>query len=181
MHHLDRALALYSIERDLTAVYRLENDLGDVLLEEGRLEAAERHFLKALAGAEELNINRRGRGYILGNLGHVCLRQGRIDEARRYLIQALAAGEAFGERIVMADTQVLLGRLEEQLGNFSAADAHYSLAIRALAEIDMPNRRRDCHVEYAQVLENRGDFRAAIAQLRLAVATESAAAEQTAG
>jgi hypothetical protein len=38
----------------------------------------------------------------------------------------------------------------------------------------MPNRLRDCHVEYAQVLENRGDLRAAIAQLRLAVATENA-------
>ena len=174
MHHLNRALALYSIEPDLAAVYRVENDLGDVLLEEGRLEAAERHFLKALAGADALNINRRGRGYILGNLGHVCLRQGRIDEARRYLTSALAAGEAFGERIVVADTEVLLGRLEEQLGDRSAADAHYGLAIRALGEIDMPNRRRDCHVEYAQLLESRGDLRAAIAQLRLAVASESA-------
>jgi tetratricopeptide (TPR) repeat protein len=68
-----------------SAVYRVESDLGDVQLEEGRLDAAERHFQKALAGAEALNINRRGRGYILGNLGNVCLRQGRIDEARRYL------------------------------------------------------------------------------------------------
>jgi tetratricopeptide (TPR) repeat protein len=181
MHHLDRALALYSIEPDMTAVYRVENDLGDVLLEEGRLDAAERHFQKALAGAEALNINRRGRGYILGNLGDVCLRQGRIDEARRYLTQALAAGEAFGERIVLADTQVLLGQLEERLGNSAAADAHFGLAIRALHEIDMPNRLRDCHIEYAQVLENRGDLRAAIAQMRLAVATESGPAEQTAG
>jgi tetratricopeptide (TPR) repeat protein len=176
IHHLDQALALYSIELDMTALYRVENDLGYVLLEEGSLDAAERHFQKALAGAEALSINRRGRGYILGNLGNLCLRQGRIDEARRYLMQALAAGEAFGERIVLADTEVLLGRLEERLDNFAAADAHYGLAIRALHEIDMPNRLRDCHVEYAQLLENRGDLRAAIAQMRLAVATESEAA-----
>ena len=176
MHHLDKALALYSIEPDASAVYRVENDLGDLLLEEGRLDAAERHFMKALAGAEALHINRRGRGYILGNLGDLCLRQGRTDEARRYLIQALAAGEAFGERIVVADTEVLLGRLEERLGNPSAADAHYVLAVRNLEEIEMPNRLRDCHVEYAHVLENRGDLRAAVEQLRLAVATESAAA-----
>jgi tetratricopeptide (TPR) repeat protein len=174
MHHLDKALALYSIEPDMTAVYRVENDLGNVLLEEGRLDAAERHFQKALAGAHALKINRRGRGYILGNLGNVCLRQGRLDEARRYLMQALAAGEAFGERIVLADTEILLGRLEELLGNSSAADAHFVRAIRNLDEIAMPNRLRDCHVEYAQVLENRGDMRAAFAQLRLAVATENA-------
>jgi hypothetical protein len=94
---------------------------------------------------------------ILGNLGNECPRQGRIDEARRYLMQALAAGEAFGERIVLADTEILLGQLEERLGNSSAVDAHFGCAIRNLEEIAMPNRLRDCHVEYAQVLENRGD------------------------
>lgn len=174
--HLDKALSLYSIESDQSAVYRVENDLGDLLLREGHVEAAERHFLKALAGAEELRINRRGRGFILGNLGDVCLRQGRIDEARSYLNQALEAGQVFGERIVVADSQMLLGKLEEELGNHRAADGHYLVAIRCLEEIEMPNRLRDSHVEYAQMLEDRGDLRAAYKQLRLAVATESAGA-----
>jgi tetratricopeptide (TPR) repeat protein len=178
--HLDKALALYSIESDLSAVYRVENDLGDLLLREGHVEAAERHFLKALAGAEELRINRRGRGFILGNLGDACFRQGRIDEARGYLEQALEAGRLFGERIVVADAEMLLGQLEEQLGNHRAADRHYLVAIRCLEEIEMPNRLRDSHVEYAQLLEDRGDLRAAFQQLRLAIATESAAAK-TAG
>jgi tetratricopeptide (TPR) repeat protein len=179
--HLDKALALYSIESDPSAVYRVENDLGNLLLGEGRLDAAEQHFLKALRGAEELHINRRGRGYILANLGDVCMRTGRPDESRRYLEAALGVGEAFGERIVLADAAILLGRLEEGLGNARLADAHFRSAIRALEEIEMPVRLRDCHVEYAQVLEARGDMGAAYRQLQLAVAAERATAVETAG
>jgi tetratricopeptide (TPR) repeat protein len=179
--HFDRAIALYSIESDRSAVYRVENDLGDLLLSEGHLDAAERHFLTALAGAEELHINRRGRGFILGNLGDVCLRQGRMDEARAYLNRALESGEALGERIVVADAEMLLGKLEEKLGNPRSADAHYQAAIRNLEEIEMPNRLRDCHVDYSQVLEARGDIRAALLQLHLAFATERPAAVETAG
>jgi len=175
--HLDRALALYSIESDLSGLYRVENDLGDLLLREGHVEAAERHFLKALAGADELNITRRGRGFMLANLGDVCARQGRGDEARLYLNQAVAAGRTFGERTVVADAEMLLGGLDEKVGNHPSADAHYLAAIRSLEEAEMPNRLRDCRVEYAQVLEDRGDLQAAFRQLRLAVATESAATE----
>jgi tetratricopeptide (TPR) repeat protein len=179
--HLDKALALYSIESDASAIYRVENDLGNLLLREGRLDAAERSFLKALAGAEELHINRRGRGYILANLGDLCMRTGRIEEARRYLQGALEVGEAFGERIVLADAAMLLGRLEEGLGHPRSADDHYRSAICALEEIEMPNRLRDCHVEYAQVLEDRGDIRGALRQLQSAVATDRTAAIEITG
>jgi tetratricopeptide (TPR) repeat protein len=179
--HLEKALALYSIESDLSAVGRVENDLGNLLLREGRFGAAERHFLKALAGAEELQINRRGRGYILANLGEVCMRTGRKEEARGYLNQALEVGKAFDERIVVADAAMLLGRLEEGLGNPESADDRFGLAISTLQAIDMPNRLRDCHVEYAQVLEDRGDTRGALRQLQLAVAAEKTTAVETAG
>jgi tetratricopeptide (TPR) repeat protein len=179
--HLDKALALYSMESDLSAVYRVENDLGNLLLGEGRLDAAEQHFLNALRGADELHINRRGRGYILANLGDVCMRTGRPGESRRYLDAALESGEAFGERIVVADAAMLLGRLEERLGNPRLADAQYRSAIRALEEIEMPVRLRDCHVEYAQVLEARGDLGAAYRELQLAVAAERVIAVETTG
>jgi tetratricopeptide (TPR) repeat protein len=179
--HLDKALALYSIEADSSAVYRVENDLGNLMMRQGRLDAAERHLLKALAGAQELHINRRGLGYILANLGDVCSRQGRTDEARGYLNQALAAGEEFGERIVLADAEVLLGKLDEKLGNPQSADGHFLVAIRCLEEIEMPNRLRDCHLDYAEVLERRGDFRAALRQLRLAIESDKTKEAESAG
>ncbi len=169
--HFDKALALYSIESDLSAVYRVENDLGDLLLQEGQIDSAEQHLLKALVGAEELRIDRRGRGYILANLGAVSLRKGRRDQALGYLDQATEAGEASGERIVLGNVELLRGQLEETQGNNHAADDHFLKAIDIFGELEMPNRLRDCHMEYAQVLDNRGDIKGASGHWKLAAET----------
>jgi len=166
--HLDKALSLYSIESDQSAVYRVENDLGDLLLQEGHLDAAEEHLLKALAGADELRMDRRGRGVVLANLGDVNLRKGRMDEASRYLTEAAEVGAATGERIVLAVVHGLFGRLEERQGDIHAADYRFNQAIQILTELEMPDRLRDCHMDYAQVLDDRGDVRAAARHWRSA-------------
>jgi tetratricopeptide (TPR) repeat protein len=174
--HLDKALALYSIESDLSAVYRVESDLGNLLLQEGHIDSAEQHFLKAFAGTEELSIDRRGRGYVLANLADVNLRKGRLDEARRYLIEAAQAGEAAGERACLAEVHLLHGKLDEQLDRTQAADEHFEAAIEILSELEMPNRLRDCHMDFANVLESRGKLSAAARHWKLAAEIGKAAA-----
>jgi tetratricopeptide (TPR) repeat protein len=156
--HYDKALALYSLESDLSAVYRVENDLGHLLLHEGQLESAERHFLKALEGSNELNIQRRGRGFILASLGEVMLRKGQLADANEYLLQSMDAGEATGERIVLAEARVLLAQVDERIGNTSQASAHMEVAIQIFEELRMPDRLRDAHMEYAELLEARADL-----------------------
>src|SRR5260370_38176446 len=89
--HLEKAMALYSIDSDQTALYRVENDLGSLMLEEGHFDPAERHLLTALAGAEELLINCRGRVFIFGSLGAFCIRTGRPVHSPRYLEASLTA------------------------------------------------------------------------------------------
>lgn len=175
-HHLDKALTLYSIEADQSGVYRVESDLGDLMLQEGLLDSAEQHFLKAMNGAEQLNMERRGRGFILVNLGEVYLRKGRLDFARAYLEQAEEAGTALGERIVLSSVQSRLGRIEEQMGNPRVADGHFLRAIETLADLKMPDRLRDCHMEYAQVLDDRGEVRAAARHWRAAAEIGKSAA-----
>jgi len=160
--HYDKAITLYSIESDMSAAYRVEIDLGDLLLRQGQLDSAEEHLLKALAGSDELKMDRRGRGYILTNLGEVHLRRGEVSQARDYLDQAVEAAEAVGERIVLANARILLGQLEEQTGNPRLADDHFGNAIRILEELGMPDRLRDAHMEYAEVLEGRHDLVAAL-------------------
>ncbi len=156
--HLDRALALYSIESDLSAVYRVENDLGCLLLRQGHLDSAEQHFRTALVGSSELQIDRRGRGHILTSLGEVCLRRGQLQEARRYLAEAWEAGNAVGERLVLAQVHALLGELEERKGNPQVADEHLESAIQILEGLEMPDRLRDCHMKYAESLHARGNI-----------------------
>ena len=155
--HYDKALTLYSIESDVSAVYRVENDLGDLFLQQGQLDAAEQHLLKALAGSNELKMDRRGHGFILTTLGDVHLRRGELADAEAYLAQALELAQEIPERIVVASARVLLGKLSERQGNEALADTQFETAIRILAEIGMPDRLRDAHMEYAEVLDARDD------------------------
>jgi tetratricopeptide (TPR) repeat protein len=166
--HYEKALGLYSIESDLSAVYRVQNDIGNLLLHEGQLDSAEQHFLKALAGAEELHMDRRGRGFVLTNLGEVSLRKGRVSEAREYLQRAAEVGQAVGERLVLAEVHSLLGLLEERMGNLEAADYEFHEAIQMLEKLEAANRLRDCHMDYAQLLEDRGDIGTAMRHWRAA-------------
>jgi tetratricopeptide (TPR) repeat protein len=174
--HLDKALALYSIESDLSAVYRVENDLGNLLLIEGQVDSAEEHFLRAFAGTEELSIDRRGRGYVLANLADVNLRKGRLDEAQRYLTEAAQTAEAFGERVCLADVHILQAKLEERLDRTQPADRQFEAAIAILGEVGMPNRLRDCHMDYARLLDERGDVNAAARHWKLAAEIGKSAA-----
>jgi tetratricopeptide (TPR) repeat protein len=166
--HYDKALTLYSIESDLSALYRVEIDLGDLLLQQGQLDAAEQHLLKALAGSTDLNMDRRGHGYILANLGDLHLRRGELSEAETYLHQALELAEAIPERIVIANSRILLGKLDERQGNEALADTQFETAIRILEDIGMPDRLRDAHMDYAEVLDARDDTVAAARHWKLA-------------
>jgi len=159
--HFDLALSLYGMESDLAAVYRVHNDLGFLLLQQGQFEAAGDHLNRALAGCDEVALDRRGRGFILVNLGELACRTGRPLEARKYLTEALRAAEVTGEQLVAADGHSMLGVLEEQAGMRRAADQHFDLALRTLRELGMADRLRECHMRYAELLSNRRDVEGA--------------------
>jgi tetratricopeptide (TPR) repeat protein len=158
---LDKALALYSIESDLSAVFRLENDLGDLLLHQGHLDSAEQHFRSALAGSNALHMDRRGRGHILTNLGEVSLRRGQLEQARQQLEEAMEVGRLVGEQVVVANAHALLGQLESREGNLQMAGEHFDAAIRILEPLDMPDRLRECHIACAESLYEHGDIASA--------------------
>ncbi len=166
--HFDRALQLYAIESDAGSIYRVENDLGALLLKEGLLDAAEAHLKKALAGSEELKMERRGRGFILACLGELHLRRQDYEAARRHLLEALECSAATGERIVQAEAHALLGQVEDRSGRPSEADEEFGIALALLRDLGMDDRLRDCHMEYAEVLERRGDIVRAAAQWKRA-------------
>jgi tetratricopeptide (TPR) repeat protein len=157
----DKALALYSVQSDLSAVYRLENDLGDLLLHQGLFDSAEQHFRSALAGSTALQMDRRGRGYILAGLGEVSLRRGQPEQARQQLDEALDAGRAVGEQLLVGAAHSLLGQLESRHGELKLASEHFDIAIRIFEQLDMPDRLRDCQMAYAESLYAREEFASA--------------------
>jgi tetratricopeptide (TPR) repeat protein len=71
---------------------------------------------------------------------------------------------------------MLKAQLDERLGNLLAADDHFAEAIDMLGELEAPDRLRDCHMDYAQLLEDRGDFKAAMRHWKSAAEIGKAAA-----
>jgi hypothetical protein len=77
---------------------------------------------------------------------------------------------------VLADVHSVLGQLEERIGNVLAADDHFREAIQMLGELEAANRLRDCHMDYAQMLEDRGDVGTATRHWKAAAEIGKAAA-----
>ncbi len=166
--HFDMALALYAIESDPSDTYCVENDLGFLLLQQGQLASAEGHLVAALAGSIALDMERRGRGFILNNLGELNLRKGEFDTARQYMTQASECGQATGENVVVAEAHALLGKLAEGEGDRRAADEEFGIAIGILETVGMPDRLRDLHMDYAALLDARHDTEASVRHWRQA-------------
>ena len=98
---------------------------------------------------------------MLANLGEVSLLRGQTEEALVYLREALEVGESLGEKLVISNARTLLGRIDELEGNHRETDQHFDTAIRILEELVMPDRLRECHMEYADLLDKRGEIRSA--------------------
>ncbi|MGH7765243.1 MAG: tetratricopeptide repeat protein, partial [Candidatus Dormibacteraceae bacterium] len=135
---------------------------------QGQLESAQGHLLTALSGSVALEIDRRGRGFILNNLGLLNLRRGEMDVARDYLAQALQCGQATGESLVLAEAHELLGKVAEHESDPRAADQEFATAIGLLETVGMPDRLRDLHMEYATLLDARPDIEASVRHWRQA-------------
>jgi hypothetical protein len=87
--------------------------------------------------------------------------------AARCLKHALDSGNAVGERVVQAEAHRLLGQVEELKANRSAADLHFDTALRLLEHVEMLERLCECHMEYAEVLDARGQLGQASRHRRL--------------
>ena len=156
--YANRALALYSTQSDLAAVYRAENNLGDLLLQIGEVDAAEPHLRRAFEGCQSLRLDRRGSGYVLVNLAELAFRKGDVSEAKSLIAQAKAAAVELGEKVVHANSELLLARIAAIDREPAHADRHFEVAIELLKNMNMPDRLREAHLEYGRVLKGRGEL-----------------------
>ena len=148
-----KAIALYSLESDVAAIAMAENNLGDILMRSGRLDDAERHVSAGLRLCEEYGLRQGARSYALLTLGEIHLMQQRAD-APEILQQVIRAGEIDESRVPTACAHQLLGRLAGGEGNVQEAIREYEIAVGLLDGLNMPERTRDCLVEYATFLDS---------------------------
>jgi tetratricopeptide (TPR) repeat protein len=166
IEHAQRAIRLYAMDRDARSLARIENNLGHVLLRQGQFEAAEVHLRRALRLCDERGLERQGRAYVLCSLAELHTATSRLDEAEACAGEALRIAQSHGETVTQARAWRLQGMVSHRRHDEAATDAAYEESIRLLRTLDMPDRLRECLVQYAEVLQERGQLERSIEHWR---------------
>jgi tetratricopeptide (TPR) repeat protein len=160
---VSRSVALHAVENDLRPAAaridlpRVENDLGVMMMMDGRLDRAEELFESALAHLEEAGAERQ-RSYFVLSVAELRQHQGRLDEALELVGQAIALAERLDEQLALASAHQQLGELQELRHEHDLADQGFERAIAILEQVGEDTRREQCLVAYHRVLEARGDL-----------------------
>jgi len=166
--HAQRAIALHSVARDRTMLARSENNLGVLLIEQGRFPEAANHLHRALELCADLGIE-SGRSHVVLSLAELEIARGNVDDARSFLAEARALARRQQESLTLAYAHQLAGRLASTEDDSAAADREYGKALVLMSEARAGERLVQCHSEYAAALEKRGDHARAAEQYRQAV------------
>lgn len=161
------ALGLSSIQRNQLHLARTENNLGLLLVRMGRWQEAEWHLRESLRHCEEGGIT-TGRCHVLLSFGELCFHRGDLAAAERAVKEAIERAESSGERLTLALAWQWLGRVQTKLDRDHDADRCFVTAITMLRELDARHRLAECHADYAQVLDGRGDLQRSVNHWRAA-------------
>ncbi len=165
--HASRALGLYELRSEARMRAAAHNNLAELLLREGQLDAAETH-IRAAVGELRKHHSEASVGHPLCTLAELELARGNSLAALEAALEAIEAGRRSGERVVIGLGHVLLGAAHEQLGATGDADAAFDQALAVLSELDQPLRLRDAHMRIAEICEARGSIEKAAAHWRAA-------------
>jgi tetratricopeptide (TPR) repeat protein len=170
----ERGLALYGAQSGRGDLARMQSDYGDLLRRQGDYAGARRELNNALDTFQAAD-EEHGIGYTLLTLAEVDLAEGQPDAAHRLLDRVRQLPGTSEQPLLCACSVEVEARLAAAAGD-AAADAHFRAAIALFEEIDHRERAAEARIEYADLLEARGDLRAAIAELRKAADTSLPAA-----
>jgi tetratricopeptide (TPR) repeat protein len=108
-------------------------NIANVLVDQGKLDEGEAHYLAALELSREVG-NRGGEGLLMGNLGSVYRLRGRYDEAEQQYRGALEVHRGLGNRSSEGANLLRLGNLLGQRGRLEASLACMEEALEISTE-----------------------------------------------
>jgi transcriptional regulator with XRE-family HTH domain len=167
-YYAQRALAIHETLNDRLSLARSETNLGILLIKRGELASAGEHLNRGLVLFDEAAVA-LGKAEVLLGLCELAIARSQLAEAEKFAVDARDLAERLSEKATLAESHMWLGRIAAERGDDARVDAEFGAASGILELLGASERLSRCHVQYAELLEQRGNLVAANQQLRLAL------------
>jgi len=167
LDYAQRSLRLFDTLQDVRMGAQLRNNMAEILLSQGRNAEAESLFL---SGAEQLSRvgDRDLLPHLIAGAAEAALNRGDQALAAKRIGQALDATKASSDRLAELAARRVAGRVAAAAGEAEKAREHFERALELAEKLDSATDTSRVAFDYAEVLEELGDERQALARYRQA-------------
>jgi tetratricopeptide (TPR) repeat protein len=165
-----KAVQLHSMLRNERSALAAENNLGWLLLRQGRFSESEGHLESAYRRCKEQGFDYAEPAITL-SLAELRVRQQRFEEARDWLDTATKLADDQAQPRRRAKAHQLEGEIAAHQCDDAAADSAFEAALSIYSSLEAGEELIACHAAYAQALEDRGDLARSVYHWKQAVGT----------
>ena len=176
LSYAQRGLRIFETLRDVRMAGGLRLNMGEMLLQQGRVAEAERLFTE---GAERLRRidDRELLPLLVVGMAESALERDDPERASELIEQALDLATRSSDPIAGVAVHRVAGRVAHARGRHETAHRHFERALDVALTVDSPDLRARVTYDYARALEAEGD--AAQAALRFRQAYEAGRGQPT--
>jgi tetratricopeptide (TPR) repeat protein len=170
LSYAQKGLRIFETLRDVRMAGELRLNMGEMLLQQGRVTEAERLFTE---GAERLRRidDRELLPLLVVGMAESALERADVDRSSELIEQALDLATRSTDPIASVAVHRVAGRVAHARGRRETAHRHFERALEVAVTVDSPDLRARVTYDYARALEAEGD--AAQAALRFRQAYEA--------
>jgi tetratricopeptide (TPR) repeat protein len=173
--YAQKGLRIFENLRDVRTTGRLRLNMGEMLLQQGRVKEAERLFTE---GAETLRRigERELLPLLVVGMAESALERADLERAARLIEEGVDLARQATDPIVAVAVHRVAGRIGHARGRLPEAHRHFEEALRVASTVDSPDLRARVTYDYARALEAEGDAAGAALHFRQAYEAGRAAA-----
>ncbi|HEY4872045.1 MAG TPA: tetratricopeptide repeat protein [Candidatus Dormibacteraeota bacterium] len=167
LSYAQKGLRIFETLRDVRMAGELRLNMGEMLLQQGRVAEAERLFTE---GAERLRRidDRELLPLLVVGMAESALERDDADRASDLIEQALDLATRSSDPIASVAVHRVAGRVAHARGRRETAHRHFERALEVALTVDSPDLRARVTYDYARALEAEGDAAQAAVRFRQA-------------
>src|SRR5207302_3466684 len=167
LSYAQKGLRIFETLRDVRMTGQLRLNMGDMLLQQGRVVEAERLFTE---GAEHLRRlgDRELLPHLVVGMAESALERDDLHRASDLIEEAIDLEARSSDPMATVAVHRVAGRVAHARGRREPAHRHFERALEVAVTIDSPDLRARVTYDFARVLEAEGDTAQAAIRFRQA-------------